>query len=171
MKALRSLLAVLAAVASMTVSAQLGAGTPAAAATSICNKYCDARDPAPARQDRHAGHRDHLRPYLALHFDDTDAMGWASIDQRQPGRRGLARPLLRRRPDLEPGSKLGDTTVPAGHGRLAHPDVQRGRLEQPRRRRAARLRQGRRPRRDRLHARGPGPPGTLATGARRRPPR
>jgi hypothetical protein len=84
-KTLRSLLAVFAAVASLAVSVQITAGTPAAAATSICNKYCDTRDPALSTGDRTPVTSTLFSRTFTLHFDDADAMGWASIDNGSPG--------------------------------------------------------------------------------------
>ena len=73
----RSLGAVFAVAA--TVLVQLQAVAPAQAAT-ICNRYCDARDPALSPQDRVPVTATLSGRSIALHFDDTDAMGWASID-------------------------------------------------------------------------------------------
>ncbi len=79
---------------------------------------------------------------IALHFDDTDAMGWASITNGSPGDEVWLDRSFDGGRTWSSGSKLGDTTVPAGQGGWRTPDVQRRRLERPRRRRPARLRQG-----------------------------
>jgi predicted alpha-1,6-mannanase (GH76 family) len=113
-KALRSLLAVQAAVASMTVSAQLGAGTPAGAATSICNKYCDAHDPAASPGDRTPVTSTLFGRTFTLHFDDADAMGWASVAGGTAGDEVWLDRSFDGGRTWSSGSKLGDTTVPAG---------------------------------------------------------
>jgi len=53
--------------------------SPAAAAplAAICDKYCDARDPALAAGDREGASAEVGRRRLALHLDDGDDMGWA----------------------------------------------------------------------------------------------
>ncbi|WP_225824070.1 glycoside hydrolase family 76 protein [Streptomyces naphthomycinicus] len=98
-----------------TLSAGVAAQPPASAATAaVCNKYCDTRDPGLSPQDRRPVTTALSGRSIVLHFDDTDAMGWASIengaagdevwlDRSFDGGRGWAA-----------GSKLGDTTVPSG---------------------------------------------------------
>jgi predicted alpha-1,6-mannanase (GH76 family) len=87
---------------------------PAAAATSICNKYCDARDPSQAAGDRTPVTAGLSGRTIALHFDDADAMGWASIDHGGAG----DEVWLDRSTDggrtWSDGSKLGDTSTPSG---------------------------------------------------------
>ncbi|WP_350278380.1 glycoside hydrolase family 76 protein [Kribbella sp. HUAS MG21] len=51
----------------------------------ICNKYCDARDPALAAKDRAPVSASLLGRTIRLHFDDDAAMGWASIENGSPG--------------------------------------------------------------------------------------
>src|SRR4051812_34136273 len=51
-----------------------------ASAAVVCNRYCDARDPALSPQDRIPVTATLSGRSIALHFDDADAMGWASID-------------------------------------------------------------------------------------------
>ncbi|MEU4196369.1 glycoside hydrolase family 76 protein [Kribbella sp. NPDC026611] len=51
----------------------------------ICNKYCDARDPALSPGDRVPVSTTLFGRTFNLHFDDTDAMGWASIENGDPG--------------------------------------------------------------------------------------
>jgi len=88
---------------------------PASAASAICNKYCDGRDPALATGDRQPVTATIYGRAITIHYDDADAMGWASIttgsqtdevwiDRSFDGGRTWAA-----------GSKLGDTTVPTGN--------------------------------------------------------
>ena len=46
----------------------------------ICNRYCDARDPALSTGDRAPVSATLFGRTITLHFDDADAMGWASIE-------------------------------------------------------------------------------------------
>ncbi len=92
------------------VIAPTAVAAPASAATTICNKYCDGRDPALSPGDRQPV--DHLdlrtRHHHPLRRRRRDGLG---IDhQRQPDRRGLARPVLRRRPDL--GRRAANSATP-----------------------------------------------------------
>jgi predicted alpha-1,6-mannanase (GH76 family) len=78
----------------------------------ICNKYCDARDPALAPGDRAPASTTLFGRTITLHFDDEDAMGWASIENGNPG----DEVWLDRSTD---GGKtwtgrLGNTAIPAG---------------------------------------------------------
>ncbi|MFV8182090.1 MULTISPECIES: glycoside hydrolase family 76 protein [unclassified Streptomyces] len=87
-------------------------GTSAAAA--ICNKYCDARDPALSPGDRSPVTAGIYGRSIALHFDDADAMGWASVDNGNPGDEVWLDRSLDGGRTWSSGSKLGDTNVPAG---------------------------------------------------------
>ena len=79
----RSVFAALALLFLTTLSFGLTGGTASAAA--VCNKYCDARDPALSAHDRVPVTAGLSGRSLALHFDDDDAMGWASIDNGGAG--------------------------------------------------------------------------------------
>ena len=68
-----------------TLSSGLAGGV--ASAATVCNKYCDARDPGLSPQDRVPVTASLSGRSIALHFDDTDAMGWASIDKAAPATR------------------------------------------------------------------------------------
>ncbi|BCJ72459.1 glycosyl hydrolase [Catellatospora sp. IY07-71] len=94
--------------------AGLVAGPLATAATAapVCNRYCDGRDPALSPGDRAPVSATVWGRQIVLHFDDADAMGWASIGNGNPG----DRVWLDRSFD---GGRtwtglLGDTAVPAG---------------------------------------------------------
>ncbi len=93
---------------------------PRAAAQSypstLCDKYCDARDPALAAGDRIAATGVAGGRRLALHFDDADNMAWASIDGGMPGDQAWLDRSFDGGYDWSPyGSKLGATTVPSGN--------------------------------------------------------
>ena len=119
--ALRRPAVVLATVLATVLGAALAALTPTpagAADTSttatICNTYCDARDPAASPGDRTSVTASIYGRSLTLHFDDSDAMGWASLTNGSPGDEVWLDRSLDGGRTWNSGSKLGDTTVPAG---------------------------------------------------------
>ncbi|MCZ4124720.1 glycoside hydrolase family 76 protein [Streptomyces sp. H39-S7] len=81
---------------------------------SVCNKYCDGRDPALAPQDRAPVTATVHSRVLTLHFDDQDAMGWASIDNGSTGDEVWLDRSFDGGRSWASGSRLGDATVPAG---------------------------------------------------------
>ncbi len=127
------------------------ATTSAALAATVCNRYCDGRDPALATADRVPVSGSLYGRVFKVHVNDTDAMAWALGGERQRRRRGVAGPVLGRRPELGGRQQAGRHHHPGGRLRPAHRPVQRGRLGRHRGRRGPRLRQGRRPARDHLH--------------------
>ncbi|MER5429987.1 glycoside hydrolase family 76 protein [Streptomyces sp. NPDC002588] len=86
----------------------------AAVAATVCNKYCDARDPALSPDDRTPVTAGIYGRSVVLHLDDTDAMGWASIGNGNPGDEVWLDRSFDGGRTWSSGSKLGDTTVPAG---------------------------------------------------------
>ncbi|MGW0761104.1 glycoside hydrolase family 76 protein [Streptomyces sp. NPDC002814] len=86
---------------------------PAVTAT-ICNKYCDARDPALSPGDRTPVTASIHGRSIALHFDDADAMGWASIGNGNPGDEVWLDRSFDGGRTWSSGSRLGNTAVPAG---------------------------------------------------------
>ncbi|GAA3434214.1 glycoside hydrolase family 76 protein [Kutzneria kofuensis] len=82
----------------------------------ICDKYCDARDPALATQDRQgvtataAGNRQ-----LSLHLDDADDMGWGAITNSSTGDELWLDRSFDAGRSWASGSKLGDTKTPSGY--------------------------------------------------------
>jgi predicted alpha-1,6-mannanase (GH76 family) len=93
----------------------LAGRTPALAATTpICNRYCDARDPALSPGDRQPVTATIYGRNVVLHLDDADAMGWASIDTGNPGDEVWVDRSFDGGRTWVSGSKLGDTTVPGG---------------------------------------------------------
>ncbi|WP_333769494.1 glycoside hydrolase family 76 protein [Streptomyces sp. IBSBF 2435] len=115
-----TLTALLAATTATATVALLGAtavqaapASPSAAAV-ICNSYCDARDPGLSPQDRAPVTASVFSRTITLHFDDTDAMGWASIDNGNAGDEVWIDRSFDGGRTWASGSKLGDTTTPAG---------------------------------------------------------
>ncbi|MFD5544049.1 glycoside hydrolase family 76 protein [Streptomyces sp. NPDC127079] len=88
------------------------AGTSAKA--TVCNRYCDARDPVLSPDDRAPVTAGVYSRSVVLHFDDTDAMGWASIDNGDPGDEVWLDRSFDGGRTWSSGSRLGDTVVPAG---------------------------------------------------------
>lgn len=105
-------LTLLAALAPQSASAAEPAD-PAVTAT-ICNKYCDARDPALSPGDRTPVTASIHGRSIALHFDDADAMGWASIGNGNPGDEVWLDRSFDGGRTWSSGSRLGNTAVPAG---------------------------------------------------------
>ncbi|MGW5169848.1 glycoside hydrolase family 76 protein [Streptomyces nodosus] len=102
-------LALLAGLAPQSASA---AGT--AVTATVCNRYCDARDPALSPGDRVPVTAALYGRSIALHLDDNDAMGWASIGNGDPGDEVWLDRSFDGGRTWSSGSKLGDTTVPSG---------------------------------------------------------
>lgn len=103
--------------------APLGAPPPPPAETpqvnmstqaTICNKYCDARDPALAPNDRAPVSSTLFGRTITLHFDDDDAMGWASIDNGSPGDEVWLDRSMDGGRTWSAGSRLGNTAIPTG---------------------------------------------------------
>jgi predicted alpha-1,6-mannanase (GH76 family) len=98
-----------------TLSFTLLADGTASAAT-ICNKYCDARDPAQSPQDRIPVTATLSGRQIQLHFDDTDAMGWGSVGNGGAGDQVWLDRSMDGGRTWSDGSRLGNTTVPSGQG-------------------------------------------------------
>ncbi|MFD8095126.1 glycoside hydrolase family 76 protein [Streptomyces malaysiensis] len=92
----------------------LPATAQAAPSATICNKYCDSRDPALAPQSRNPVTATLFSRSIALHFDDADAMGWASIDNGSPGDEVWLDRSFDGGRTWSSGSRLGNTAIPAG---------------------------------------------------------
>jgi hypothetical protein len=105
---------VLAALAAVVTGVVLLHAPAAQAATVVCNRYCDGRDPALATSDRVPVYGALYGRTFRVHVNDTDAMAWASVE----GGQATDEVWLDRSWDggrsWSDGSKLGDTTVPAG---------------------------------------------------------
>lgn len=118
MKPRKTVLAViLAAVTTLSTGAAVTLSTSASsasAATAVCNKFCDARDPSLSTQDRVPVTASLSSRSLALHFDDADAMGWASVDNGAAGDEVWLDRSMDGGRTWSSGSKLGDTRTPAG---------------------------------------------------------
>jgi hypothetical protein len=87
------------------------AATTAVQAT-VCNKYCDARDPALSSQDRKPVTATLFSRTFVLHFDDADAMGWASIGNGSPGDEVWMDRSFDGGRTWSSGSRIGATTIP-----------------------------------------------------------
>ncbi len=106
-----------------TTPATPGAGTSVSTATpsvtsdantSICDKYCDTRDPALAVNDRIAVTTAAGSRQLQLHMDDGDDMGWAAIVNGAAGDEVWMDRSFDGGQTWTDGSKLGDTITPSG---------------------------------------------------------
>jgi hypothetical protein len=85
------------------------------AATAICDKYCEPRDPAASPADRQAVTATLYGRRIVLHLDDADDMAWGSIATGSPADEVWLDRSLDGGRTWAAGSKLGDTTVPAGN--------------------------------------------------------
>jgi predicted alpha-1,6-mannanase (GH76 family) len=109
--------AITALMASAALPIQIAFSPPAAAATAhttICNKYCDARDPALAPTTRTAVTATIYSRQITLYFDDTDAMGWASITNGSPTDEVWLERSFDGGATWSADGNLGDTTIPTG---------------------------------------------------------
>jgi Glycosyl hydrolase family 76 len=88
---------------------------PASAAGAICNKYCDGRDPALSTGDRQPVAATIYSRVITIHYDDADAMGWASITNGNPTDEVWIDRSFDGGRTWASGSKLGDTTIPTGN--------------------------------------------------------
>ena len=114
MTVLRTLSVLVALATTLAVGTVQGASSAVAQNTTVCNKYCDARDPSLSPQDRTPVTSTLFSRTFTLHFDDTDAMGWASVDHGSPGDEVWLDRSFDGGRTWSSGSKLGDTTIPAG---------------------------------------------------------
>jgi predicted alpha-1,6-mannanase (GH76 family) len=85
------------------------------ALANICNKRCDAADPSLSPTDRIPVSATLFSRSIAVHFDDNDAMGWASVDNGGPGDEVWLDRTFDGGRSWASGSRLGGTTVPAGN--------------------------------------------------------
>lgn len=100
--------------ATLLVPVPAHAASGATTAAVICNRYCDARDPALSPADRVPVSATVFSRQFTLHFDDNDAMGWAAIANGNPGDEVWIDRSFDGGRSWAGGSKLGDTTIPAG---------------------------------------------------------
>jgi predicted alpha-1,6-mannanase (GH76 family) len=90
-------------------------GNTAEAATSICNKYCDGRDPALSPSDRIPVTNTISGRVIMLHFDDNDAMTWGAIENGGTGDQVWLDRSFDGGRTWSGGSKLGATSIPSGY--------------------------------------------------------
>ena len=82
---LRSLIASMIAAALLSgLTVAVSAAPAAAANTTVCNIYCDARDRALAPSTRVGATATVWSRAITLYFDDADDMAWASITNGSP---------------------------------------------------------------------------------------
>ncbi|MET0493017.1 MAG: glycoside hydrolase family 76 protein, partial [Actinoplanes sp.] len=103
-----------AAVVAATALLQVQTGTAAQAAT-VCNKYCDGRDPALSPADRVGASGTLYGRTFKVHVNDTDAMIWASVESGQPGDEVWLDRSFDGGRTWSGDSRLGATVVPAGN--------------------------------------------------------
>ena len=88
------------------------AAAPASAAT-ICNRYCDARDPGLSPSDRVPVTAALYGRTFRLHVNDTDAMAWGTVDAGQGGDEVWLDRSFDGGKTWE--GRIGNTAVPAGN--------------------------------------------------------
>lgn len=87
-----------------------GVGTQA----TVCNRYCDGRDPALAPGERVPVTASVWGRQIVLHLNDTDAMAWGSVENGNPGDRVWLDRSFDGGRSWAGGSRLGETVIPAG---------------------------------------------------------
>ena len=98
-----------------TTLAALCVAVPSLASAALCNKYCEPRDPSQSPGDRVPVTASIYSRTLALHFDDTDAMAWASIDNGNPGDEVWIDRSFDGGRSWGSGSRLGSAVVPGSY--------------------------------------------------------
>ncbi|SFK30192.1 Predicted alpha-1,6-mannanase, GH76 family [Amycolatopsis sacchari] len=88
---------------------------PPTAAAAICDRYCDARDPALSPGDRLATSASSGTRRFELHFDDGDDMGWAAVSGSAAGDQVWLDRSFDGGRTWASGSRLGNTTTPSGY--------------------------------------------------------
>jgi predicted alpha-1,6-mannanase (GH76 family) len=92
-----------------------GAASAGAVQAVICNRYCDARDPALSPGDRVPVSASVWGRQIVLHLNDNDAMGWGSIGNGAPGDRVWLDRSFDGGRGWAGNGLLGDTATPAGY--------------------------------------------------------
>ena len=88
--------------------------TTAARAATVCNRYCDGRDPGLAPADRVPVTASLYGRTFQLHVNDTDAMAWGSVGNGQAGDEVWLDRSFDGGRSWADNSRLGATSVPAG---------------------------------------------------------
>jgi len=101
------------AVLAATGLVQLGSASAALAAT-VCNRYCDGRDPGLAPADRVPVSSTLYGRVFKVHVNDTDAMAWGSVENGTAGDEVWLDRSFDGGRSWAGGSKLGDTKIPSG---------------------------------------------------------
>jgi hypothetical protein len=105
--------AALAAVAALVLLPEPATAAPSPLAL-VCNRYCDARDPALAPGDRESVTVTLLGRRIGLHFNDTDAMGWATVSAGSPNDELWLDRSYDGGRTWNQDSRIGDTRIPSG---------------------------------------------------------
>ncbi|MFH9613357.1 glycoside hydrolase family 76 protein [Streptomyces pratensis] len=98
----------------LTVLPAAAANAEPAEAQAVCNKQCDARDPAAATSERVPVTGAVHGRVVGLHISDNDVMGWASIDNGDAGDEVWLDRSFDGGRTWASGSRLGATTTPSG---------------------------------------------------------
>ena len=85
-----------------------------AANTTVCNIYCDTRDPSLAASTRQAATVTVSGRVITLYIDDPDDMAWAAITSGAAGDTTWLDRSFDGGQTWASGSQLGDTTIPSG---------------------------------------------------------
>jgi predicted alpha-1,6-mannanase (GH76 family) len=105
----------LAALVALPAAAILVPTAPAHAAnTTVCNIYCDTRDPSLAASTRQAATVTVSGRVITLYIDDPDDMAWGAITDGAPGDTVWLDRSWDGGQTWASGSQLGDTTIPSG---------------------------------------------------------
>jgi hypothetical protein len=104
----------LAVAATMLVQAPLSSAAEVTPKAAICNRFCDGRDPKLSPADRLSATTTLSGRSLELHFDDTDAMVWASLQKGRPGDTFWMDRSFDGGRTWASGSRIAATTIPAG---------------------------------------------------------
>jgi predicted alpha-1,6-mannanase (GH76 family) len=98
----------------MAATTVLAAAPAQAATTSVCNIYCDTRDPALAASTRQAATVGVSGRTITLYLDDPDDMAWGQISGGAAGDTVWLDRSFDGGQTWASGSQLGDTSIPSG---------------------------------------------------------
>ncbi len=101
-------------IATVLLSSFTAPARPADAASTVCSLHCDARDPSLAVSVRQAAVTSVWSRVITLYVSDGDDMAWANVGTGSPGDEVWLDRSFDGGQTWAGGSKLGDTTIPAG---------------------------------------------------------
>jgi predicted alpha-1,6-mannanase (GH76 family) len=93
-----------------------GQTASAALAATVCNRYCDGRDPALATADQVPVSSTLYSRSFKVHVNGTDAMVWGSVENGRSGDEVWLDRSFDGGRSWSGDSRLGDTAIPAGSG-------------------------------------------------------